>query len=133
VRTFFNEALMTTYVADGVIVATPTGSTAYALAAGGPILHPEVHNLVVQPICPHLSFNSALVLPATTTVRLEVGTNHEATISIDGQADGALQDGDEVLVNPSPRQGLFLRVQSREYFYQSLFDRLHASLHEAEG
>jgi NAD+ kinase len=127
VRTYLNDQLLTTYVADGLIVSTPTGSTAYSLAAGGPILHPEVRNLIVQPICPHLSLNSALVLPSTTTVRMEVQTSHEATISIDGQIDAALQDGDAVVVRPSAHVGLFLRVKERDYFYASLLDRLHST------
>jgi len=126
IRTFLDDQLLTTYKADGLVVATPTGSTAYALAAGGPILHPEVRNLVVQPICPHLTLNSALVLPATTIVRMEVGTSHEATVSIDGQIDGAIDDGDVVLVRPSLRAGLFLRVRQRNYFYESLLDRLRS-------
>ncbi len=127
VRTFLNDHLLTTYKADGLIVSTPTGSTAYALAAGGPILHPEVRNLIVQPICPHLTLNSALVLPSTTVVRMEVQTNHEATLSIDGQVDGAIQDGDVVTVRPSARTGLFLRVRQRDYFYESLLDRLRST------
>ncbi|GAC1430339.1 MAG: NAD(+)/NADH kinase [Chloroflexota bacterium] len=129
VHTFLNDQFLTTYVADGVIVATATGSTAYALAAGGPILHPEVRTLVLQPICPHLTISAALVLPTTTTVRLEVSTSHEATISIDGQVDGTLGDGDIVTVIPSPRSGLFLRLRPRDYFYENLFDRLHTSMH----
>jgi NAD+ kinase len=126
VHTYLNDQLLTTYVSDGLIVSTPTGSTAYALAAGGPILHPEVPNLIVQPICPHLTLNSALVLPSTTTVRMEVETHHEATISIDGQIDAALQDGDSVVVQPSAYTGLFLRVQQRDYFYATLLARLHS-------
>jgi NAD+ kinase len=82
---------------------------------------------VLQPICPHLTLNSALVLPATTIVRMEVGTNHEATVSIDGQVDGSIDDGDVVIVRPSQRVGLFLRVQQRDYFYASLLERLRTT------
>jgi NAD+ kinase len=115
---------LTTYSADGVLVATPTGSSGYSLAAGGPILHPEVRNLVLTPISAHLSMRSPLVLPATTEVRLTVHTDHEASASFDGQSDVELRSGDTVVVHTGPCMARFLRGQERTYFYHTLVHRL---------
>jgi NAD+ kinase len=115
---------LTTYTADGVLVATPTGSTGYSLAAGGPILHPEVRNLVLTPISAHLSMRSPLVLPATTEVRLTVHTDHEASASFDGQSDVELRSGDTTVVQVGPHMAKFLRGQECTYFYHTLVHKL---------
>jgi NAD+ kinase len=115
---------LTTYTADGVLVATPTGSSGYSLAAGGPILHPEVRNLVLTPISPHLSLRSPLVLPDTTEVRLTVHTDHEASASFDGQSDVELRSGDTVVVRVGEHDARFLRGQERTYFYHTLVHKL---------
>jgi NAD+ kinase len=115
---------LTTYTADGVLVATPTGSTAYSLAAGGPILHPEVRNLVLTPISAFLSMRSPLVLPETTEVRLTVTTDHEAGASFDGQSDVELHSGDAVVIRVGPHTARFVRVQERAYFYHTLVHKL---------
>jgi NAD+ kinase len=118
---------MTTYTADGVLVATPTGSTAYALAAGGPILHPEVRNLVLVPISAHLSMRSPLVLPATTEVRLTVFTDREAGASFDGQSDEPLLTNDQVIVRMGRHTARFVRAQERSYFYHTLVHKLRVA------
>jgi NAD+ kinase len=115
---------LTTYTADGVIVATPTGSSAYSLAAGGPILHPEVRNLVVTPISAYLSLRSPIVLPDTTELRLTVRTDHEASASFDGQSDVELLSGDTIVVRVGPHVAKFLRGQERTYFYHTLVHKL---------
>lgn len=115
---------LTTYTADGALVATPTGSTGYSLAAGGPILHPEVRNLVLAPISAHLSLRSPLVLPDTTEVRLTVHTDHEAGASFDGQSDVELLSGDALVVKVGPHVARFLRSQERSYFYHTLIHKL---------
>ncbi len=119
--------VLTTYTADGVLVATPTGSTAYALAAGGPILHPEVRNLVLVPISAHLSMRSPLVLPATTEVRLRVFTDREAGASFDGQSDELLLSNDEVVVRMGRHLACFVRAQERSYFYHTLVHKLRVA------
>lgn len=111
---------LATYRADGVVAATATGSTGYNLAAGGPILHPESRDMVLKPISPHFSPDQALVLPSDTTVRLKVTTSHEAVVSVDGQVEFPLQDGDEVTARPSPSFALLLRSRPKTYFYNSL-------------
>ncbi len=86
----------TTYVADGFIVATPTGSTAYALSAHGPVLAPSHRALLLTPVCPHGLFDRSLVLSPATTVRLEVCGHRPATLSIDGRPRGTLRSGDSI-------------------------------------
>ena len=115
---------LTTYTADGVLVATPTGSSAYSLAAGGPILHPEVHNLLLTPISAHLSLRSPLVLPDTTDVRLVVHTDHEASASFDGQKDIEMHSDDAISVRVGPRPARFARTHERTYFYHTLVEKL---------
>ena len=124
VTTEVNDAYLTTYVADGVIVSTPTGSTAYALAAGGPILSPELDNLTIVPIAPHLSLARPLILHADAVISMRVRTDHKAILTTDGQAYVELQDGDRVVVASSPNQAHFIRFGPRDYFHQSLMERL---------
>jgi NAD+ kinase len=122
--THIDGGYMTTYAADGVIVATPTGSTAYALAVGGPILPPEVKNILVIPIAPHLSLDRAIVLSQGSSVRIEVSTDHRAMLTVDGQYEVGILDGDNVLVKASPNVARFVRTRERTYFYRSLMKRL---------
>mgnify|MGYP005842535331 CR=1 FL=1 len=114
----------TTYRADGVIVATATGSTAYALAVGGPIVAPTLDNLVVIPVAPHLTPTRALVVPGEAHVRLVVGAEHVAVFSVDGQVDRPLGGGDVVDVTGSPNRAGFVRFGPPEAFYGTLFRRL---------
>ena len=87
----------TTYAADGVIVATPTGSTAYALSAHGPIVDPTHRALVLAPVAAHTTFNRALVLTPSTLVRLEVRGDRPATVAIDGRSIGELEVGEALV------------------------------------
>jgi NAD+ kinase len=115
---------LTTYSADGVIVSTATGSTGYALAVGGPVLPPELKNILLIPIAAHLSLDRAVVLPQGATVELQIFTDHQAILTVDGQFLVELQSGDVVRVGASPYQAHFVRVQERVYFYKTLMDRL---------
>jgi NAD+ kinase len=112
--------LLTTYVADGLIASTPTGSTAYALAVGGPILPPELRTILLVPIAPHLSIDRAILLAEGTSVSIVVHTTHQAVLSIDGQSPIELADGDCVLVNSSQHNLKFIRHQDPGYFYRNL-------------
>ncbi len=112
------------YAADGVIVATATGSTAYAFAAGGPILMPELPNLVVTAICPHLHGLNGLVLPPDVTVSVRVSTPLPATCSLDGHIDLPVLDGQGVAVRVAAERTRFARRGRRSKFYRSLLDKL---------
>ncbi|HEY46378.1 MAG: hypothetical protein AMJ88_06600 [Anaerolineae bacterium SM23_ 63] len=115
---------LTTYVADSLIVATPTGSTAYALAAGGPILPPELRNILLVPVAPHLSIDRAIVLHEGSWVKVTVGTTHQATVCVDGQLPEPLQDQDHVEVRASEHTVQFVRLQEPGYFYRNLTSRM---------
>ncbi len=116
--------LLTTYKADGVIVATATGSTGYSLAAGGPVLHPQAKELLLLPITPHLSSAYALVLPSAALVKLRLSTAHSATLSVDGHTNIPLSDGDVITVEHSSNTVRFLRIHPESSFYGSLERRL---------
>jgi len=115
---------LTTYAADGLILATPTGSTAYALAAGGPILPPELRNILIVPVAPHFSVDRAVVLHEGSTVSVTVRTDHQATLSMDGQTPVDLQDGDRVRVRAGDHTVQFVRLQDPGYFYRDLQSRM---------
>ena len=114
----------TTYRADGVMVATATGSTGYSLAAYGPVLHPESPNFVLTPIVPHLTLRYPLVLPASAQVKLTLYTTHRATLSIDGHTSLSLGDGDSLVIESGPHKTMFLRLRARGYFYRLLDQKL---------
>ncbi len=116
---------LTTYVADGLIVATPTGSTAYALAAGGPILPPELRNVVIVPVAPHLSVDRAIVLHKGSSVRVEVRTDHQAILSVDGGEPVVLKDRDRVELRAAENVVNFARLQDPGYFYRNLTSRMN--------
>ena len=104
--------------ADGLIVASPTGSTAYNLAAGGPILHPEVDALLLTPIAPHMLTNRPVVIPASSEVRVrpEMNSNEEIFITIDGQSGHALHADDEIRITRADRPLRLVRASTRTYF-----------------
>ncbi len=111
---------LTTYVADGLIASTPTGSTAYALAAGGPIMPPELHNILIIPVAPHLSVDRAIILSEGSGVTMTVHTTHEAVASIDGHAPVPMLDGDSVQVTGNHFTLHFVRFQDPGYFYRNI-------------
>lgn len=123
-RTFIDGAELTRYVADGLILATPTGSTAYAYAIGGPILPPWLDNILLIPAAPHLSLERPLVLGADSVIEVEVGTEIPGMLTVDGRMEGELHDGDVVRVERSPLKARFLRLRSRNDFYRTLVARL---------
>jgi len=114
-----DDELLSTYKADGVIVATATGSTGYSLAAGGPILNPQSKEFILLPILPHLSSAYPLVLPSTAVVKLHVSTAHEATLSVDGHINIHLDSGAVITVKHGSAKARFLRIHPSN-FYSSL-------------
>lgn len=124
VRVEIDGRYFTTYIGDGLIVATPTGSTAYALAAGGPILPPELKNIVLVPIAPHLSLDRAVVLDEGVRLTLTVHTEGRAALTIDGAGDEPMAEGDRVEIAAAPFSASFLRLRDRSYFYRLLAARL---------
>jgi NAD+ kinase len=110
---------LTTYVADGLVASTATGSTAYALASGGPILPPELRNILLVPVAPHLSVDRAVVLSEGTAVSILVKEG-DAVLSVDGQTAIPLAPGDTVDVRAGEFPVLFVRFGDAGYFYRNL-------------
>ncbi|MEJ2484393.1 MAG: NAD(+)/NADH kinase [Anaerolineales bacterium] len=119
-RVSLDGQVVTTYVADALIVSTPTGSTAYALAAGGPILPPDLRNILLVPVAPHLSIDRAIVLAEGSTVSVLVLSDHGSVVSGDGQESLPLQQGDRVDVRASRHVTRLIRFQEVNYFYRNL-------------
>jgi NAD+ kinase len=111
--------LLTTYVADGLIASTATGSTAYALAAGGPILPPELRNILIVPIAPHLSVERAVVLAEGSTISIGIHGDN-AVLSVDGQVPIGLIEDDRVDVHAAEYTAKFVRFGDAGYFYRNL-------------
>lgn len=125
--TSVDSRFLTTYVADGLIAATPTGSTAYALAAGGPILPPDLRNILLVPVAPHLSIDRAIVLAEGSFVSIRVSTDHAAALSVDGQPPVDMLDGDQVDVRANENQAHFVRFKDPAYFYRNLTSRMNTN------
>jgi NAD+ kinase len=116
------------YRCDGIIVATPTGSTGYSLAAGGPILAPTEHHLVVTPVSAHLALGRSLVLQPDTTVDLLVVSDHGGVLSVDGQDDLPLVAGARVVCHSSEHVTRFARFREPSTFFAELAEKLESQL-----
>ena len=128
VHASINGNLLTTFAADGVIVATPSGSTAYSFAAGGPIVHPADQHLLLTPISPHKPRFGSVVAPPNAVITLELETAVAAVMSIDGEAETPVESGDIVEVRESPYKTRLLRRDSERYFFQALRSTLKYGL-----
>lgn len=126
---FVDEQFAAQLRGDGVIVSTPSGSTAYSLAAGGSIVHPQVDALLLTPICPHSLTSRPLVLPGTSKIslRAENLSNVGATVNltVDGQEGTELRDGDEVIVSTSRRHSVMMAKSPSKNFYEILGTKLN--------
>lgn len=115
-----NGNLLTTFAADGVIAATPSGSTAYSFAAGGPILHPADQHLLLTPISPHKPRFGSVVAPPNAVISLELDSDVPAVLSIDGEAEIQIESGDTLEMRESPYKTRLLRRDSERYFFKAL-------------
>lgn len=107
---------VTTYKADGVIVATPTGSTAYALAANGPIMYPTMRGVIIAPICPHTLTQRPLVVPEDENIEIVLVNDTEVYLTLDGQMGMPLERGDRVQVKQSYNRVLLVRNPNIDFF-----------------
>jgi len=120
-----NGQYMTSYRADGLIIATPTGSTAYSLSAGGPIIHPSMHALVLSPICPFDLANRPIVVPDQSILEVELTTaNEDVRVTLDGQEGCEFLTGDVLLVKKAESSIKLIQAQDKNY-YQLLRKKLH--------
>lgn len=116
VDAFINEDFIANFVADGIIVATPTGSTAYSLSAGGPIVLPTLQSILITPICPHTLTNRPLLAPADHKMRFVIKSGEDVMLTIDGQVGVRLAEGDQVICTSSPYQIELVRPKDRNFF-----------------
>jgi NAD+ kinase len=117
IETYVDGEYLATYRADGLVCSTPTGSTGYSLAAGGPILHPSLKHVVVTPICPHMLTNRPIILPEEASIKaLLLSMDERVILTLDGQIGFPLQYGDEVIVKKSPYEVKLIKSGSKGYF-----------------
>jgi NAD+ kinase len=133
VSVFVDGFRIADYRADGVVVATATGSTAYALSTGGPILHPESREIVLTPVSPHLVPRNAMVLPPSSEIELRLAPGQSAVLSIDGESDMAISPEVIVRVTDSDHLARFLRLSHTVDFYTRAARRLNWLREEEEG
>ncbi len=124
VEAAIDDKPVTTYRADGVILSTATGSTSYALAAGGPVLYPHSTDFLLVPIVPHLSAGYSLVVPSTGVVGLKLITSSQAVLSIDGHINIPVSSGAFITVKTSTQKTRFLRLREQNYFFNVLEEKL---------
>ncbi len=105
-----------TYAGDGLIVATPTGSTAYSFSARGPIVSPRLRAMVVTPVFPHLALDRSLVVAGDEPVRVEVADDRPAALTVDGREHGMLRRGDAIVCRPAARPARFVTFGSRDFY-----------------
>ncbi len=119
-----NYQYMTSYRADGLIIATPTGSTAYSLSAGGPIMHPRMHALLLCPICPFALTNRPIVIPDDSTIQIKITTEEEVQVTLDGQVGYKMYNDDILEVKKSPNPVSLILAPGKNY-YEILRKKLH--------
>jgi NAD+ kinase len=125
IRAWVDDYYYNTTYADGVILSTATGSTAYNMAVGGPLLHPQVRSIVMSPIAPHLAIDRALVLQPEARIKLQIFTNAQnGVLSADGQINHEVKDGATVTIQKSQYVTRFLRRRPPTYFYQIINAKL---------
>jgi NAD+ kinase len=117
IETYVNGEYLTTFKSDGLIFSTPTGSTGYSLAAGGPILYPSMKNIIVTPICPHMLTNRPIILPEKVTIKSILKAKDEKVVlTLDGQIGFPLEFGDETMVRESSHTVKLVKSSSKGYF-----------------
>ncbi len=115
--TFINGHALTTYKSDGLIVATPTGSTAYSLAAGGPIIHPEVRGIIMTPICPFTLTNRPLIVPDTASIKIRLAKKTmDIMLTFDGQEGLEIDERDTILVEKGDHPIKMITIPDQHYF-----------------
>jgi NAD+ kinase len=121
-----NDKYLTTYAADGIIISTPTGSTAYSLSAGGPLVHPSLEVLLITPICAHTLTTRALVIPAehVVSVVVENGEEDGTRVTLDGQLVLPTVSGDQILVRRMPYRARLIIPNDGVIFYDKLQSKL---------
>ncbi len=122
---FGDDNPISSFTGDGTVIATPTGSTAYSMSAGGPIVEPDASNIIITPICPHILTAKSFVLAPERIVRVSLGGRkvNTAFMTIDGQENIPFKEGDELVIKVSERQARFIQLSNRS-FYKKVYEKL---------
>ncbi|MBP2071733.1 NAD(+)/NADH kinase [Thermoanaerobacterium butyriciformans] len=116
-KVFVNEQYVNTYLADGIIISSPTGSTAYSLSAGGPIVYPNLELFVITPICPHTLHSRSIIVSEKDRIKLViVGENQDVMITTDGQQGYKLDSGDNIYIRKSNKYTNLIRLKNTNFF-----------------
>lgn len=116
-KTFVNDSYIDTYYGDGLLVSTPTGSTAYSLSAGGPIISPDVKVILLTPVCPHSLSSRSLVVSDEDTIKIEIIDNYQDVhLTADGQQGYKLRNGDRVIIKKAPFFAKLIKVSNRNFY-----------------
>ncbi len=125
ITTFVDDHLLNSYIADALIISTPSGSTGYSLSAGGPIVIPQTNVIIINPICPHSLTNRPVVVPGEAVIRLRVATEYkEINIFRDGQLEAAVPSGTEMEITTAPFGVQLIKMKEREFF-ETMRSKLH--------
>ena len=117
IETYIDNHYLTTYSSDGLIVATPTGSTAYSLAAGGPVIHPAVPSIILTPICPFTLTNRPLIVPESANIKIRLAKgSSDIILTFDGQKGLEINDQDEIFIQKGPHPINLITLPDRQYF-----------------
>jgi len=117
IDTYVDDNALTTYKSDGLIVATPTGSTAYSLAAGGPIIHPSVSGIIMSPICPFTLTNRPLIIPDTAKIKIQLAKkSSDIMLTFDGQEGLPINHMDTILIEKSLHPVHVVKIPGQQYF-----------------
>ena len=127
-ETYINKEYVMTVQGDGIIAATPTGSTAYSLAAGGPIVNPSTNSIVITPVCPHTLTHRPLIIPDISVIQIKAhNMQHKIKVTLDGQKSYALKPSEKIIIQKSNIPVLLIPHPSRSY-YDVLRTKLHLGL-----
>lgn len=121
---YVDSELMAEYRADGIIISSPSGSTGYSLAAGGPIITPEQKLMLIQPIAPHMSLDVGVVVPDNSKISINIASPNKAVVSADGFDEVVLGEKDKIDVEISKHVTRFIRLNNQSDFYKQLTSRL---------
>ena len=117
IKIYIDDYYLTTYRADGLVVSTPTGSTAYSLAAGGPIVHPAVQGIILTPICPFTLTNRPLIIPDSVCIKIRLEKKaSDIMLTFDGQSGFEISDEDEIIIRKSPNNINMITLEGQNYF-----------------
>lgn len=117
-KTYINNEYVDSFPGDGLIISSPTGSTAYSLAAGGPIVEPDIDLVIVTPICPHILYSRSFITAGNRVVRVEVAENHshDAMVTIDGQMGYEIKGGDYIEIKKAEKFVKMIRMNRKNFF-----------------